>query len=186
MTAAIILKELKEKMQKVVQFTLDEFATIHTGKASASMVEQIIAEVYGSPMRIRDVAAITTPDPRTISIQPWDKGAFKAVEKALIQANLGFMPLVDADRIRCIIPEMSQERRREMTKKVNIMAENGRVSTRSARRDAMESLKALEKEKVISEDELKRLEKDVQKITDDTGSEINRHLAAKEKDLLTA
>lgn len=180
-----IIATVKEKMKKVVQHTISEFETVHAGKASPSMVEGVQVEVYGSMMRIKDIAAITTPDVRTIAIQPWDKGVSKAIEKAILLANLGFTPVVDADRIRCIVPEMSKERRQQMVKMANGMAETGRVSVRTVRREAMDAVKAAEKAGRISEDERKRLEKEVQKVTDDTILEVNQLLEKKEKDLMT-
>ncbi|MDR2341173.1 MAG: ribosome recycling factor [Puniceicoccales bacterium] len=179
------MREVKDKMQKAVQFITGEFATIHAGKSSAAMVEMVLVDVYGSSSRLKDIAAITTPDARTISIQPWDKSAAKAIEKALLAANLGFTPVVDSAKIRCIIPEMNLERRKKMARQSAEIAETGRVSVRNIRKEMNEALKKQQKAGEMSEDDLKRLEKDVQKFTDDAISEIDKLLQKKEQELLT-
>ncbi|MDR0727456.1 MAG: ribosome recycling factor [Puniceicoccales bacterium] len=179
------IQEVKCRMQKAVQFTTSEFATIHAGKASAAMVEMVSVDVYGSSSRLKDIAAITTPDARTISIHPWDNGTTKAIEKALLVANLGFTPVVDSSRVRCTIPEMSMERRKEMIKRAAAIAEMGRVSIRNIRKETNEVFKKQQKTSEISEDDLKRYEKDVQKLTDDAIGEIDKLLQKKEQELLT-
>lgn len=171
-------------MAKATEHTLHEFSTLHTGKASPTMVENVMVDVYGSNMRLRDIAAITTPDSRLIQVQPWDKGAVKPIEKALQQANLGINPSIDGNIIRLPIPELSRERRQEMTKVCQRMAEDGRVSIRHARRDALDALKKLQKDGEVSEDELKRYEKEIQQITERTTQEVDQHLQNKEKELL--
>jgi ribosome recycling factor len=181
-----ILQETKGKMQKAVQFTASEFSTIHTGRASAALVEGVAVEVYGSTSRLKDIAAITTSDARTIVIQPWDKGTAKAIEKALLVANLGFTPVVDSGRIRCVVPEMSMERRKEMAKRATTMAESCRIAIRGIRQEVIGTFRALQKAGTLSEDDLKRLEKEVQKLTDDQINEIGELLVKKEKELLTA
>lgn len=185
MAQDIHLSNLEKKMQKALQFLSAEFGTIRTGRASTAMVENVSVEVYGSKMHLREMAAITAPDAKTICIMPWDRGTTKAIEKAILLANLGFTPIVDADRIRCNIPEMSRERRQEMVKMANAMAETGRVSIRGLRRETLDEFKALEKAKTISEDELKRADREIQKLTDRFIEEVNRILAAKEKELLS-
>jgi ribosome recycling factor len=179
-----ILKEIKGTMEKAISHTQSEFSSLHTGKASTSMVENLIADVYGSGMRIRELAAITTPDSRTIQIQPWDKSSIQSIERAILGANIGLTPVTQGALIRCIIPEMSGERRKELVKVANTMAEDGRIAIRSVRRDALEVFKKLEKESIISEDDLKRLEKEVQKLTDNATTEIEKLCDVKEKDLL--
>jgi ribosome recycling factor len=179
------LKILKDKLLKSLQHVVDELATIHAGKATTAMVESVTVEIYGSPMRLRDIAAITTPDARTISIQPWDKGATRAIERGILLANIGFNPIVDADRIRCIVPEMSTERRHELVKRSAAMVEAGRVAMRNVRRETMDDIKSAQKCGKISEDEMKRLEKVVQKDVDDYIGEINKIFVAKEKELLS-
>ncbi|MDR1366953.1 MAG: ribosome recycling factor [Puniceicoccales bacterium] len=179
-----VLKEIKEAMDKTVVHTQNEFFSLHTGKASTAMVESLVADVYGSNMRIREIAAITTPDARTIQIQPWDKSSAHPIEKAILTANIGLTPVSQGTLIRCTIPEMSGERRKELVKVANTMAEEGRIAIRAIRREAIETFKKLQKDAAISEDDLKRLEKEIQKLTDHANGEIQKLLESKEKDLL--
>jgi len=182
---AQVLTDANARMKKAVDHTLHEFSTIHTGKASPAMVESVMVEAYGSMVPISQVAAITTPDPRMIQIQPWDKGLTRAIEKALQMANIGINPVVDGQLIRLPFPELSKERRQEFVKTAHRLAEEGRVSVRHIRRDAMEAAKKLKKDGKISEDDEKRLEKDVQTVTDKSIKDIETHLAHKEKELMT-
>lgn len=179
-----VLTDMQGRMKKALDHTLHEFSTIHTGKASPTMVEGVMVEAYGSSMRIKDCAAITTPDARLIQIQPWDKGLTRAIEKAIQQANIGLNPAVDGNMIRVPLPELSRERRQDFVKVANRMAEEGRVQIRNVRRDALDALKKAEKDGKISEDDLKRFEKDVQTATDKMIKDIGDHLARKEKELL--
>ncbi len=179
------LAEAQARMKKAVEHTLHEFSTIHTGKASPAMVESVMVEAYGSMMPLKGCAAITTPDPRMIQIQPWDKGLTRAIEKALQMANIGVNPIVDGQVIRLPFPELSKERRQEFVKTAHRLAEEGRVAVRHVRRDAMEATKKLKKDGKISEDDEKRLEKDVQVATDKSIKDIDTALAHKEKDLMT-
>ena len=176
-----ILTDAQAKMKKAVDHTLHEFSAIHTGKASPTMVETISIEAYGSHMRLKDCAAISTPDARLIQIQPWDAGLVKAIVKGIQEANLGFNPVPDGKIVRIPLPEMSRERRQEFVKAAHRLAEEGRVHVRNVRRDTLEALKKAK----LPEDESKRLEKDIQAATDKSIAEINTHLANKEKDLLT-
>lgn len=178
------IQEMKQKLGKAVEHTRHDFSTLHTGKASPSMVENVMVEVYGSNMRLKDISAITTPDSRLIQVQPWDKAAVKPIEKALQQANLGINPSIDGAVIRLPIPELSRERRQEMSKVAQRMAEDGRISLRHARREALEALKKFQKEGSVSEDELKRYEKEIQQIIEKTTQEVDEHLQHKEKELL--
>ncbi len=180
-----ILNDAAARMKKAVEHTLHEFATIHTGKASPAMVESVMVEAYGSMMPLKGCAAITTPDPRLIQIQPWDKGLTRAIEKALQIANIGVNPVVDGNLIRMPFPELSRERRAEFVKTSHRLAEEGRVAIRHIRRDAMEAGKKLKKEGKLSEDDEKRLEKDVQAATDRAIKDVDTSLAHKEKELLT-
>lgn len=177
-----IFSKLKEDMQKSVDHVLNEFATLHTGKANPSMVEGVTVDVYGSSMKLRDVAAITTPDQRTLQIQAWDKGTVSPIEKALIDAKLGINPVVTGELIRLPIPELSGERREELCKMAQGYAENGRIGVRASRKDGLDALKALQKDG-LPEDDFKRAEKDVQKLTDDMVNQINQAVTAKESDL---
>lgn len=176
-----ILSETQGRMKKAIEHTLHEFSTIHTGKANPTMVESVTVEAYGSVMRLKECAAISTPDPRTIVIQPWDKGLVQAVIKGIQTANLGFNPTMDGGIVRIPLPEMSRERRQEFVKVANRLAEEGRVQVRNLRRDAIESVKKAK----LPEDESKRLEKDIQTATDKAIADINQHLTHKEKELTT-
>ena len=176
--------EAQAKMKKAVDYTMHEFSNIHTGKATPTMVESVMIEAYGSMMRLKECSAISTPDSRMIQVQPWDAGLIRAIEKGIQQANLGFNPIVDGKLIRIPLPEMSRERRQEFVKVAHGLAEEGRVHVRNVRRDAMDTLNRAEKDGDISEDDLKRFEKDVQTFTDDSVKEIGEHLAHKEKELL--
>jgi ribosome recycling factor len=175
-----ILNDAQARMKKAVDHALHEFSSIHTGKATPQMVEGVIVEAYGSNMPLKQCAAITTPDARLIQIQPWDAGLTKAIAKAIIDANLGFNPIVDSKVIRVPLPDMSRERRQEFVKTAHKMAEDGRVHVRNVRRDAIENVKKAK----LPEDESKRLEKDIQTATDKSIADINSHLAHKEKELL--
>lgn len=177
-----IFSVMKQDMKKSVDHVSNEFNTLHTGKANTSMVEGVTVDVYGSNMKLRDVAAITTPDSRTIQIQPWDKSTTAPIEKALIEAKLGISPVVTGEIIRLPIPELSGERREELCKMAQGFAEQGRIGIRASRKDAMDALKDAQKDG-LPEDDFKRAEKDVQKETDDAVEQINHALASKEKDL---
>ena len=165
-----------------VYHTLQEFATIHTGKATPSMVEGVMVDAYGTHMRLKECAAITTPDARLIQVQPWDITLVKAVEKAIQTANLGFNPIVDGKLLRIPLPEMSRERRQEFVKTAHRLAEEGRVHVRNIRRDGMETVKKAK----LPEDEAKRVDKEIQIATDKSIKDINDNLAKKEAELMTA
>ena len=180
-----ILLEAEEKMEKTEQVVVNEFAGVRTGKASASLVENILVETYGSQMRIRELAGITAPEPRTLSIQPWDASTITAIEKAIQKANLGLNPATQGKVIRIFFPELSQERRLEFVKIIKKMTEDGRVAIRHVRRDAMDLLKKHAHDSGVTEDEEKQAEKDLQKLTDGFIAKIDAHLAHKEKELMT-
>jgi ribosome recycling factor len=179
------LLEADDKMTKTEQVVVNEFAGVRTGKASPALVENILVEVYGAQMRIRELAGITTPEPRTLTIQPWDANSLHPIEKAIQKSNLGLTPSVQGRSIRIFFPELSQERRQEFVKIVRKMAEDGRVAVRHVRRDAMEQIKKHAHDSGTTEDEVKQAEKDLQKLTDDYISKIDQHLAHKEKEIMT-
>lgn len=184
MDADDILLEMEEKMMKSVEVMSEEFAKIRTGKASPALVENLMVECYGgSTLRLRELAGITTPEPRLLVIQPWDASVVADVEKAIHKSGLGLTPRVDGKIIRLGIPELSEERRHDLVKLVKKIAEDGRVSVRHVRREAMETLKAEQKSGRISEDDFKVLEKQVQAKTDEYIGEIDKLLAHKEKEL---
>jgi ribosome recycling factor len=180
-----ILLEAEEKMIKTEEVVQHEFAGVRTGKASPGLVENILVEVYGSQMRIRELAGITAPEPRMLVIQPWDAGTAQPIEKAIQKANLGLNPSVQGKTIRIILPELSEERRQEFVKVVRKMAEDGRVAVRHVRRDAIEHLKKESKAGEIPEDDEKHAEVEVQKLTDQYIKKIDAHLAHKEKEIMT-
>jgi len=180
-----ILLEAEEKMLKTEQVVANEFAGVRTGKASASLVENIIVDVYGSQMRIRELAGITTPEPRMLVVQPWDMTGIQAIEKAIQKANLGLSPVVQGKIIRIAFPELSQERRQEFVKIIKKMSEDGRVAIRHVRRDALELLKKAKTSGGVGEEEIESAEKEIQKLTDQYIAKIDAHVVAKEKEIMT-
>ena len=180
-----ILTDMQGQMKKALDHTLHEFGTIRTGKASPAMVEGVMVEAYGTTMRLKDCAAITTPDPRLIQITLWDKSIIRNVEKALQTANLGINPLLDGGVVRMPLPELSRERRQEFVKVAHRLAEEGHVSVRNIRHAVMDATKKQQKEGKLSEDDARRIEKEIQLITDRFIKDIDTHLAAKEKELTT-
>lgn len=182
MDTSQIFSKMNQDTVKSIDHVMNEFKTLHTGKANSSMVENVSVDVYGSAMKLRDIAAITTPDARTIQIQPWDKSSCAPIEKALLEAKIGITPLITGEIIRLPIPELSGERREELCKIAQGLAEQGRVGVRASRKEAMDALKIAQKDG-LPEDDFKRAEKDVQKNTDDAVAKINEALAEKESDL---
>jgi ribosome recycling factor len=185
MTLDDILLEAEEKMLKTEQVVANEFAGVRTGKASPGLVENIQAEVYGSMMRIRELASITTPEPRMLVIQPWDVAALQPIEKAIQKANIGLSPVIQGKLLRLAFPELSTERRQEFVKLIKKQAEDGRVAIRHIRREAMDLFKKHAHDSGITEDGKKQAEKDLQKLTDDYSAKIDGLVAAKEKEIMT-
>lgn len=179
------LLEAEDKMTKTEQVVINEFAGVRTGKASPALVENIMVEVYGSQMRVRELAGITTPEPRVLAIQPWDMASLHPIEKAIQKSNLGLTPSIQGKLIRLFFPELSQERRQEFVKIVRKMAEDARVAVRHVRRDTMEQLKKHAHDSGVTEDEVKHAEKELQKLTDEYIAKIDQHLAHKEKEIMT-
>lgn len=180
-----VLLDAEEKMLKSEEHVQHEFSGVRTGKASPALVENIQAEVYGSMMRIRELANISTPEPRMLMIQPWDAGSVGPIEKAIQKANLGLNPAVQGKFIRIVLPDLSTETRQKFVKTVKQMAENGKIAIRQIRRDALEALKKEGKSGGVSEDEVETAEKEVQKLTDQYIAKVEAHLATKEKEILT-
>lgn len=172
-------------MTKTEEVLVKEFSGVRTGKASAGLVENVQVDVYGSSMRIRELAGITTPESRVIMIQPWDATTLHAIEKAIMKANLGLNPAVDKKFIRIVLPELSTERRNEFVKIVKKMTEDARVAIRHVRRDGMEALKKAAKDGGVTEDEVEHAEKEIQKLTDQYIGKLEAHLAHKEKEIMT-
>ena len=182
MNTSQIFSKMNQDTDKSIDHVMNEFKTLHTGKANSSMVENVSVDVYGSAMKLRDIAAITTPDARTIQIQPLDKSSCAPIEKALLEAKIGITPLITGEIIRLPIPELSGERREELCKIAQGFAEQSRVGVRASRKEAMDALKIAQKDG-LPEDDFKRAEKNVQKNTDDAVAKINDALAEKESDL---
>ncbi len=183
MSAKQIVHDSEDKMKKSLEVVNHNFASVRTGRANSGMVEHLKVEVYGSFMPMRQVANVTIPEPRMIVIQPWDPTSIKAIEKAINESDLGIPPIVDGKMIRLAIPALTRERREEMVKIVHKLAEEGRVSMRSIRRDANDKIKVLEKDKTIAEDESFKSQAEVQKLTDRYIQMIDQAQASKEKDL---
>lgn len=183
MTTESLANDLENKMKKTIA-TLDvELGGIRTGRASASLIEPIIAEAYGSKMPISQLATVSALDARTLSVQVWDKEAVKAVEKAIANANLGVNPVVEGQVLRFSLPGLTEERRNEYAKLAAKYGEAAKVAIRNLRRDAMEALKKAEKNKEISEDDHKKLSDQMQKITDNYTKNIDEKVSNKEKEI---
>jgi ribosome recycling factor len=185
MTLDDFLLEAEDKMSKTEQVVVKEFAGVRTGKASPALVENVLVEVYGSQMRIRELAGITTPEPRTLTIQPWDANSLHPIEKAILKSNLGLTPAIQGKAIRLFFPELSEERRQEFVKIIHKMAEDGRVAIRHVRRDSMDLLKKHAHDSGVTEDDAKHAEKELQKLTDEYIAKIDAHVAHKEKEIMT-
>lgn len=183
-TVPEIVSECEEHMRKAVVHLQDEFATVRTGRAAPAMVEKIRCEYYGSEVPLQQLAGFSVPEPRVLVVSPFDKGALKAIEKAIQTSDLGISPSNDGQVIRLTFPQLTEERRKELVKMVKHRAEEGRVAVRNVRRHAKQQFEALEKDGGISRDELERVEKDLQKTTDRTIAEIDEMLGHKEQELL--
>jgi len=184
MTTTISTDDLKRRMHGAVEVLRHDLGGLRTGRASTALLDPIHVEVYGTNMPLNQVATVSVPEPRMLSVQVWDRSNVQPVEKAIRNAGLGINPIVDGQVIRLPIPELTEERRKELAKLVGQYAEKARIAVRNVRRDGMDHLKQDEKKHDISEDERKRLEHEVQKITDDTIKEIDEAAAAKEKEIL--
>ena len=179
-----ILLETEDAMDKAVEYMTHEFASVRTGKASAALVDNIEVTAYGTSMRLKQLAVITTPEARLIVVQPFDMTTMKDIDRGLRESKLGINPVIDGKLIRLRIPELSEERRRDLCKTVRTMSEEAKVRIRSARRDGMDGLKKLEKEGDITEDDLRTMEKEVQAMTDKSVKNIDAATAAKEAEIL--
>lgn len=178
------LTDAKALMEKAIEHTDSEFLKIRAGKASPAMLEGVMVEYYGSPTIITSVASINSPDARTLVVQPWEKSMLGPIEKAIMEANLGFNPQNDGIVIRINVPPLTEERRRELVKRVKAEAETGKITLRNIRKDANEKIKKLKAES-ISEDEIKGGEADVQKLVDSYISKVDQLTEIKEKDIMT-
>ncbi len=181
---ADLKKETKEKMEKTLEHFKKEMGKIRTGRASAAILEDIKVDYYGSTMPITQIATISVPEPRTIVIQPWDASGIAAIEKAIMKSELGITPSNDGKVIRLNMPPLNEERRREIIKFAKKIAEENKVAIRNERRDALEKVKQGEKNKLYSEDDAKKLHKEIQDLTDTYIKKIDEVLALKEKEIL--
>ena len=177
-------KAYDQKMLKTIEVVKSNFASVRAGRANAGVLDRITVEYYGTPTPLNQVAAISSPDPRTLMIQPWDGSLLKAIEKAIQASDLGINPQNDGRVIRLAFPQLTEERRKELTKQVRKYGEAGKVAIRNIRRDAVDAFKAQKKNGEITEDDMKIAEKDIQKLTDDMCKEIDALLEKKEKELL--
>jgi ribosome recycling factor len=184
MTTTIDKSDLQRRMHGAVEALRHELSGLRTGRASTALLDTIHVEVYGANMPLNQVATVSVPEPRMLSVQVWDRSNVQPVEKAIRAANLGLNPVTDGQLIRLPIPDLTEERRKELAKLVGQYAEKARVAVRNVRRDGMDHVKQDERKHDISEDEKKRLEHEVQKLTDDTIKEIDDLAAAKEKEIL--
>jgi ribosome recycling factor len=176
--------DINRRMHGALENLKHDLAGLRTGRASTALLDPIQVEVYGANMPINQVATVSVPEPRLISVQVWDRSNISAVEKAIRNAGLGINPITDGQMIRLPIPDLTEERRKELAKLAGQYAEKARVAVRNVRRDGMDALKADEKKKEISEDDHKRLDTEVQKMTDDTIKEIDAAAHAKEQEIL--
>ena len=184
MSAEEILFEAEETMEKSVDYMIHEFSAVRTGKASPALVENVDVEAYGSAMKLKQLALITTPEPRLLVVQPFDASTIKDIEKALKESKIGITPLVDGKIIRLPVPELSEERRRELVKSLKQMAEEARVRVRANRRSAMDDAKKLQKSGELTEDGLRDVETEVQKLTDRFVKSIDDHFDRKEAEVM--
>jgi ribosome recycling factor len=184
MSQTFDLPDLKRRMQGAIATLKHEFGGLRTGRASASLVEPVQVEAYGQMSPLNQVATISVPEPRLISVQVWDKALVIAVDKAIREANLGLQPSVEGQILRIRMPELNEQRRKELVKVAHKYAEDARVAVRHVRRDGLDILKKLLKDHVIPEDDEKRHENEVQKATDEAVREIDAALAAKEKEIM--
>src|SRR5580700_4196663 len=179
------VNEIKRRMQGAVQVLRQEFGGLRTGRASPSLLDHVQVEAYGTHMPLNQLATVSVPEPRLLSVQVWDRSMVHAVEKAILAANLGLNPATEGQVLRLRIPELNEERRRELVKVAHKYAEAARVAVRHVRRDALDALKKLEKEGKVSEDDHTRMSGEVQKATDQMIAEVDHTLAAKEKEIMT-
>src|SRR6478672_10292235 len=179
------MNDLKRRMQGAIQLLKQELGGLRTGRASPGLLEPVQVEAYGTHMPLNQVATVSVPEPRLISVQVWDKSMVHAVEKAIINSNLGLSPATEGQVLRLRIPELNEERRRDLVKVAHKYSEAARIAVRHVRRDGLDMLKKMEKDHSISEDEHERQSGDIQKATDATIADVDKLLAAKEKEIMT-
>jgi ribosome recycling factor len=184
MTAQFDLADVKRRMHGAVQAFSKDLASLRTGRASANLLDPVNVDAYGALTPLNQVATINVPEPRMITVQVWDRSMVNAVERAIRDSNLGFNPATEGQVMRIRIPELNEQRRKELVKVAHKYAEEARVAARHVRRDGLDHLKRLEKDGHVSQDEIERLSEQVQKATDQTITEIDAALAAKEKEIM--
>jgi ribosome recycling factor len=184
MTAESTLKDSEHKMQRAVEVTREEFTTVRTGRATPAILNRVTVDYYGAPTPLNQLASFSVPEPRLLVIQPYDKNSMSAMERAIMQSDLGLTPSNDGNVIRLAFPQLTEERRKELIKVVHQRSEDGRVAIRNVRRHAKEELERLQKDGEISEDDLARAEKELQKTTDRYVGEIDEMLRHKEQELM--
>ena len=177
-------KVYEEKMKKTINSVAADFAAVRAGRANAAVLDRIMVDYYGTPTPIHQIASIGSPDPRTLTIQPWDASAVKLICKAIQESDLGINPQNDGKIIRLAFPQLTEERRKDLVKQISKYAEGGKVAIRNIRRDAVENFKVQKKNGELTEDDMKIAEKDIQKMTDDMCKELDVLLEKKEKELL--
>ena len=178
-------KVYEEKMKKSIESVASDFAAVRAGRANAAVLNRINVDYYGTPTPIQQIAAVGSPDPRMLVITPWDAHALRSIEKAIQESDLGINPQNDGKCIRLAFPQLTEERRKDLVKQIRKYAEGGKVAIRNIRRDAIENFKKQQKASEITEDELKMVEKDMQKLTDDSCKELDKLLENKEKELMS-
>jgi len=181
---ASVIKDMKDKMDKTIEHYRDELKSIRTGRASVAMFDGITVDYYGTPTPINGVATLSAPEPRLITIQPWDISQIPVIEKAIQNSNMGFNPSNDGKIIRIPVPQLTEERRKEIVKIVKKMAEDNKVAVRNLRRDGNDKIKKLEKDKEISEDDSKKFVDDIQNITNEYIKKVDEVTVAKEKEVM--
>ena len=181
---SVDFKEYTRKMEKTLDVLQDNFGAVRAGRANAKVLDRITVEYYGVDTPLAQVGTISSPDPRSLMIQPWDKTLLKTIEKAIQTSDLGINPQNDGQVIRLIFPQLTEERRKELTKQVRKYAENGKVAIRNIRRDAMDKMKAAEKKNELTEDDRKDCEKELQDLTDKYCKQLDELCAKKEKELM--
>ena len=185
MTQQAVQKDLETRMQQAIDVLTREFAAVRTGRANAALLDSVRVEAYGNMTPINQLASVSVPDPRTIVIQPWDASQLKEIEKGIVKSDIGITPSNDGKVIRLTMPTLTEERRKQLAKAVGKLAEDARVSVRNVRREANDKLKALAKEKKLSEDEERRAHDQIQKSTDRFTARIEELTKKKEQEVLT-
>jgi len=178
-------KELEERMNKTISVLEENLAEVRAGRANPAILNKIKIDYYGVPTPINQVAGISVPEARMIMIQPWDASILKEIEKEILKSDIGINPNNDGKVIRLVFPELTEERRKELVKEIKKMGEESKIALRAIRRDGIDEAKAMEKESLISEDERRKAEEDIQKLTDKKTEEIDSKIAAKEKEIMS-